>query len=159
MALKKISSHEHSIHYPIGRNPWGYLGIVIGALFVGIGVSIPDLIFNILFPLLGGLAFLGGVYQVANSLDVSISKNGIYTDRFIFGFRSKRHVLPLTDFKCFEQKKSHSTSTGSSTTQYYNIVATGLHVKDFVVAENLHGRGQIKAAIERLQQLINEVSS
>lgn len=159
MNFERIANMEYAAHYPAGRNWWGYLVLIIGAVFIGVGLYTPGLIFNIVFPLLGGLTFLSGVYHVANSLTVNISVNGIYTDRFIFGYRSKQHVLPIKDFTGFKAERSHSTSTGSNTTQYYNVVATGLEVRDFVVTENIQGRGQVAAAIEHLQKMVVEVSN
>jgi len=157
MSFEKLGPKEYGVYYPAGRNLWGYLTVTIGIVFIVAGIAISDLMFNILFPLIGGLAFFAGVYQVANSLRVNISANGIYTDRFIFGIKAKRQVLALGDLIEFKPKRTHSTQSTSSTTEYFNVLAIGSKGESFVVVDNLSGRGQANAAIARLNSLVNSL--
>jgi len=104
---------------------------------------------NITFPILGGLFALLAAYSYANSLDVLIRADGIRSQRVIFGYKFKEKFLPSYSFSEFKAKKSHSTTSGSNTTQYFSIVAHGKAGEKLAVAEDLKG-----AAIQKLNLLI-----
>ena len=147
----KTSGNGYSLHYPWKITLSGVLCSVIGLIFVVTGLLIPDLVFNIVFPFLGGLAFMGGIYSIVNSLTVQISSDFIQSTRFLFGIPIKKQNLPSYAFKEFKFVKSNSTSANNER-QYYTIHAIGNDGQKLVVAENIDGEGQAKAAIERLQR-------
>ncbi|MGH1542234.1 MAG: hypothetical protein ACRBHB_17530 [Arenicella sp.] len=154
MPFKAVEDGSYQIHYPMGRNLWGALFAVVGLVFCIAGVMIPELIFNIVFPLLGGLSFLGGLYHLGNSLTVDISPIEINSKRFLFGINVKNQSLPTYALKEFKSKKSHSTKVGAQITQYYNLLAVGKEGQKLVVVENLQGKGQCQTAIERLEKML-----
>ena len=149
----KTSGNGYSLHYPWKITLSGVLCSVIGLIFVVTGLLIPDLVFNIVFPFLGGLAFMGGIYSIVNSLTVQISSDFIQSTRFLFGIPIKKQSLPSYAFKEFKFVKSNSTSANNER-QYYTIHAIGNDGQKLVVAENIDGEGQAKAAIERLQRFM-----
>lgn len=146
-------SRGYRLYYPAGRYKWG-LGIaVFGLMFVGIGLAIPDLIFNIVFPAIGGVVALSGFYFFANSLDVRIGAEGITSHRNILGITIRKRFIPSFSFKEFREKETHSASSGSKHTQYYAIIAHGQEGEQAVVAEGFKSSAQAQAAIEKLNQL------
>lgn len=144
----------HKLHYPAFRNTWGLLFITVGLVFFIIGLFIPSLAFNIIFPLIGGLCALLGAYAFANSLSVSIRADGIRSQRTLLGYKFKEQFVPSYSFSKFKAKTSHSTSSGSDTTQYYSIIARGKSGEKATVAENLKGKQAADAAIKKLNSLM-----
>lgn len=150
MPFKPLGANSHSLHYLSGFNLSGLMGVVIGLVFIVTGLLIPDLLFNIVFPAMGGLVLLGSIYGIANALTVTISKDFIQSTRFIFGVPIKKRTLPSYAFREFKMIKSYYASNGPKR-QYYNIYAMGNDSQKLVVAEKIDGEGQARAAIERLQ--------
>jgi len=155
MPYKPSGGDGYSLHYPFGRNLNGITGIVLGSVFIVSGVLIPHLLFNIVFPLLGGLCVVGGAYQIANSLTVHISSDFIETTRYLFGIAIKKRTLPSYDFKEFKATKVSSSTTKGPQRQFFNIYATGNGGQKLVVAEKIDGEGQVRAAVDRLLGFFN----
>ena len=154
MPYQPSGSNGYTLHYPFGRDLGSVMFIVIGSIFVVTGFLIPDIIFNIAFPLLGGLCALAGVYAFANALTVKISPEFIETTRFLFGIVIKKRTLPSYAFKEFKAVKASGSQNNSQNNgakkQYYDIQARGKDGQKLIVAEKIDGEGQAKAAIERL---------
>jgi len=142
------------LYYPAYRNK-SMMGFIVAGLFTaGIGFAIPDLIFNIIFPLVGGILFLVGIYAFANSLKIRIGAEGISAQRSLFGYQFKPQFVPSYSFKEFKKKVTSSSQVGNKTTIYYKIVAHGNQGEKAIVAEGLAGMQQADAAIEKLKSLI-----
>ena len=160
-ALDKIMPFTRSelggfhLNYPIGRSLWGILFIIVGLFFIILGLFIPDIIFNIVFPAVGGLAVLGGIYSLFNAIDIHINPVQIETKHYLFGILTKSTKLISYEIKDFISKKSHSTTAGNTTTQYYNIYALGHNDKKALVVEGLEGMGQVREATNRLKTMMN----
>jgi len=122
-------------------------------IFVVIGLAIPSLVFNIVFPLLGGPLALAGVYTFARSLDVRVGAEGITSTRSVFGYAFKPKFLPSYSFKKFEKEKSSSSTSGNKTTDYYQVFAHSDDGTKVLVAEALEGAEQADAAIKKLRSL------
>jgi len=150
----KSDVRGHVLHYAAFRNAWALMFFVVGMVFFTIGFFIPSLIFNTIFPILGGSFALLAAYSYANSLDVLIRADGIRSQRVIFGYKCKEKFLPSYSFSEFKAKKSHSTTSGSNTTQYFSIVAHGKAGEKLTVAEDLKGKREADAAIQKLNSLI-----
>jgi hypothetical protein len=146
-------SDGYAIDYPIGRNKWGLGLVVFGSIFVAIGLAIPDWIFKIVFPGIGGLIAILGFYFFSNSLNIRIGSEGITSVRRILGITVRTRFLPSFSFKEFKESRSHSASSGNKHSQYYSIIAHGHEGQKLVVAENLKGLGEAEAAIEKLNRL------
>ena len=143
-----------SLHYPAYQQWSGLLVCVIGLIFVVVGLAIPQLIFNIMFPLIGGIALLAGLAWFGGGLSVRLGPEGITAHRSVFGVPLKPQFVPSYSFKEFKARESHSTSSGNRTTQYYNLIAHGRQGEKALVAKNLNGLEEVDAAIDRLKQAI-----
>ena len=111
------------------------------------------LIFNIVFPLIGGLAFIGGVDAFFSALDIQVGAHGITSQKSLFGFNFKEKFIPSYGLKGFVAKESYSSSSGSKTTRYYNIEAHGTEGEKIVVAKKLKERAEADAAIKKFELL------
>ena len=152
------SDHRgYSLYYPMLRSWLGGIFAIVGLFFTVVGLNIPDIIFNIVFPLLGIPCFLGGLYSLGNSLKVRIGAEGISSQRKLFGFALKPQFLASFDYEKFKKKQSHSTSTGSETTEYFSILAIGKSKQKITVATDIEGEMGAKAAIEKLESVIKEL--
>ena len=144
----------HRLFYPAYRNKSMLLLLLVGLIFFGVGLAIPQLIFNIIFSLIGALLVMIGVYAFANSLEVRIGAEGISAQRSLFGYDFKPQFVPSYSFKAFEKEVSSTSTSGKKTTTYYKIVAYGNEGEKAIVAERLAGLEQADAAIERLSALL-----
>lgn len=143
----------HRLNFPAYKSKSVLLFAAVGLVFVVIGLAIPDIVFNIIFPLLGGPLVIAGVYTFARSLDVRVGAEGITSTRSVFGYAFKPKFLPSYAFDRFEKKKSSSSTTGNKTTDYYQIFAHSNDGSKVLVAEALEGLEQVDAAFEKLSSL------
>ena len=150
----KPDERGQKLFYPAFRNQSMLFLVAIGLVFLGIGLAIPSLIFNIVFPLIGGILTLGGIYSFANSLEVRVGAEGITSKRRLFGYNFQPQFVPSYSFKHFKKKESSSSSSGKKTTTYYKIIAHGNEGEKAVVAEGLVGLQEAEAAIEKLNSLV-----
>lgn len=141
------------LHYPMFRNSMiGGIFTIAGTVFIVAGLLIPDLVFKIVFPLLGGLAALGGLYGLLNSLSVRFANEGIYIKRTILGIPIAKKFIPSYSFENFSPKKSYNVSSGENQTQYYNITADNKDGKKIIVAEGFESLQEAETAIEILKE-------
>jgi hypothetical protein len=150
----KPDERGYQLYYPAYRNKPMLAFIIAGIFTCVIGFAIPDLIFNIVFPLIGAILALVGVYAFANSLSIRIGAEGISAQRSLFGYRFKPQFVPSYSFKNFKKEVTSSSTTGNKTTTYYKIVALGNEGEKAIAAEGLAGLQQADAAIEKLKSLI-----
>jgi len=143
----------HRLNFPAYKSKSMLMLTAIGLIFVVVGLAIPDIIFKIVFPLIGGSIAFAGVYTFARSLDVRVGAEGITSTRSVFGYAFKPKFLPSYAFDRFEKRQSSSSSTGSKTTVYYQVFAHGNDGSKVLVAEALEGIEQVDAAIEKLSSL------
>jgi hypothetical protein len=151
----QMKADGYHLQFPAFRNKWGIALGVIGLIFVVVGLLIPDIIFNIVFPLLGLPVALAGIYAFINSLDIRFGPEGITTQRRLLNLPAKSSFLPSYAFQEFIRKKTHSTKVGNKVTQYYSILAIGNQGEKLVVAEDLKGRAEAEAAIEKLESVLH----
>jgi hypothetical protein len=153
----KLDNRGYRLFYPMFRNWFGAIFASIGLGFTIAGYYIPDIIFNIVFPLLGIPCFLAGVYSLGNSLDVRIGAEGISSQRKLYGISFKPKFLASYEYEKFKKKQSHSSSQGNETTEYFSIVAIGKNRQKVTVAVDIEGRKGALAAIEKLQHVVKEL--
>ncbi|MFT4628928.1 MAG: hypothetical protein ACI8PV_000034 [Dinoroseobacter sp.] len=146
-------SHGYRLYYPPGQQKWWLALSLFGLIFVQIGLTIPDLTFNVIFPAIGSFFAVLGFYLFAKALDVRIGAEGITSTRTLLGITIRTRFIPSFSFTEFREKKTHSSSSGRKHTQYYSIIAHGQDKQQLVVAEGLKSKGEAQAAIEKLNQL------
>ncbi len=154
MAFKSADNGGYHLNYPMGRSLWGFAGILFGLVFIVVGTLIPDIIFNIVFPLAGGGVVIGSIYSLVNSLDIHIDPLGLSSKRYVFGILTKERKFASYEIQEFFWKRSMSTSTNSKTTQYYDIYARNNNGQEAIVVESIKGMGQARVAIQRLQEML-----
>ncbi|MGH1428682.1 MAG: hypothetical protein ACRBEE_12135 [Arenicella sp.] len=155
MPFKSMPDGSYHINYPAGRSLLGLVGAAVGAIFIVSGLLIPDIIFNILFPLLGGLAFSAGVYSLVNSVDIHINPLEVHSKRYVFGFLASERKIPSYNIQEFITKKSISTSSSGKKIQYYDIYALSNDGQRALVVEGVKGMGQARSAIQRLNDMMS----
>ena len=126
---------------------------MVGLIFIVVGLMIPQLIFNIVFPLIGGLVFIGGADAFFSALDVQIGAHGITSQKSLFGFKLKEKFIPSYGLKGFVASESYSSSSGNKTTRYFNLEAHGNGGEKIVVAKKLKGQEEVDAAIKKFEAL------
>lgn len=144
----------HELVYPAYRHWAGLFMGLFGLAFVAIGLAIPDLIFKIVFPIVGGLVAIAGLAWFGSGLKVRIGAEGITSKRTLFGIALKPKFVPSYSFEKLTEKASHSTSTGNKTVQYYTLVAHGRQGEQATVAQDLKSMGEVEAAKRRLLEFI-----
>ena len=155
MPFSSVEQSGHYLNYPIFRNLSGIFIFLIGIAFIAMGFAIPDRIFNIVFPLLGCLAALGGIYSFFNSLEVHIDPIGIQTKRYLFGILIKTITIPSYELKKFKFRKTGGMSTMNKTVHYYEILAISQNKQKTVVVEGICSLSQARLAIERLEKMLD----
>ena len=151
----KPEQRGYRLSYPAYQKPSSLIFSVIGLVFFVSGLAIPSLVFNILFPLLGGLVFLGGVYAFANSLEVRVGAEGITSKRSLFFYSFTPEFVPSYSFDRFEKKQTSSSNSGTKTTRVFQIIAHGKEGEKAVVADRLEGVEEADAAIMKLESILN----
>lgn len=132
------------------------LFLVIGIIFSGAGLAIPDFIFKVVFVFVGIVLAMLGIYGFSNSLQVRIGAEGITSKRSLFAYDFKPQFVPSYSFKSFKKKVTSTSTVGNKTTTYYKITAHGTDGEKAIVAEGLAGHKEADAALTRLQSLVDE---
>ena len=146
----------HRLSYPAYRNRSMLLFFVIGLIFSGVGLAIPDFMFKVVFVFVGIVFALVGIYGFSNSLQVRIGAEGITSKRSLFGYGFKPQFVPSYSFKSFKKKVTSTSTVGNKTTTYYKITAHGTDGEKAIVAEGLAGHKEADAALTKLQSLYDE---
>lgn len=149
----KPCANGHQLHFPAYQRTGALIMTLVGLIFVVVGVALPSLIFNIIFPLIGGFVAIGSLTWFASSLTVDFGHEGITANRSVFGIARKPQFIPSYEFKKFAKKKAQSSSRGNKVTQYYSIEAHDNNGKKISVARDLKGTRNAQAAIEKLTEL------
>ncbi|GHA19718.1 hypothetical protein GCM10008090_31770 [Arenicella chitinivorans] len=148
------SAGAYSLTYPAFRQISGLFMAIVGLVFVVAGLMIPDRVFNIVFPLIGGLTTIAGLIWFGGGLTVRFGPEGITANRSVLGIPLKKQFVPSYSFKEFKEHESHSTTSGKTTKKYYALFAHGRQGEIALVAKNLNGLEEVDAAKERLLQII-----
>ncbi|RBP47087.1 DUF3592 domain-containing protein [Arenicella xantha] len=144
----------HQLSYPAYTHWAGLVMGAIGLVFVVIGLLIPELVFNIVFPLIGGIVGLAGLAWFGSGLIVRIGPEGITSNRTLFGISLKPKFVPSYSFEELVERKSHSSTSGNKTTQYYTLVAHGRQGERADVARDLKSIEEVEAARKRLLEFM-----
>lgn len=147
------SAHGYTLNYPMFSNWGGLAALVFGVIFIVVGWMIPQLVFNIVFPIIGGLVVIGGADAFFSALNVQISAHGITSQKSLFGFKLKEKFIPSYGLKGFFANESYSSSSGNKTIRYFNLEAHGIEGEKIVVAKKLKAQEEVDAAIKKFEAL------
>lgn len=154
---------------PLGLMAFASLCALMPAL--GLGALLPlrsgDAAAMMTLALIGGFAApfvlasatfaLLGIYQLSNTLLVTIGDNGIETERRLFGLVIRRAGIAHDDIAEIEPRSSARYQNLFSTTPRYALVALHrVHPSgDIIIAEDLLGELQMRALRELVCQTLN----
>lgn len=134
-------SQETIIHYPIFRKfALNGLFALIGIIFFSIGIYLwndkdAPLVIAIIFSFLGGLTGLAGLYNLGNSLKVTLDKNTLKIVKKLFGFTISKQAINYSDIQDVTSKESYRTQSGGKNIIHYNILALLHNGKKLKIAE------------------------
>jgi hypothetical protein len=133
---------------PFQRPAQGIFALVFGLVFlaigVGVGLSGDAWVIPIAFTLVGGLIGFYGLYYLGKGLMVSVTRHGIKSRRFLYGYRFPTQAITAESLRKLEIKQGATMQSGNRTTVFYQILA---HRKEgagkpIVVGERLTGRAE-----------------
>jgi len=142
------------LYFPALRRPGpGIAWSVFGAIFTCGGLfaftmGAPIIIVGVSCCVGGGI-LIGGLFNLAKSLHVNVTRKGLNTRRFVLGYPIKSKHLDTDKIKQILIKQVASTQHGNTTTVIYQLFAVSLLGKKLVIAERLNKRSEA----ERLKEL------
>ena len=147
------------IFYPAFRRPAASIFIVLfGAVFIGIGVALmlfdASMVLGIIFPAIGALCLVAGIYGLGKSLLVSVTNEEVSTRRFLFGYPIYTRRILRENLKGYEINDAGSMTSGGKTTVFYNLQAVAADGKKYTVAERHTSRPEIELIKSKLE-LVN----
>jgi hypothetical protein len=143
-------------HYPALQRPaQGIFALLFGLTFAGIGIAVAiageSIFLALIFTLMGGFIASYGAYYLGKSLIVSVTREGITTRRFLFGYPITSRNLSRGNFRTLEIKQGATLQSGRKTTVFYQLLASGSGTKPFVMAERLTSRAEAELLKETYQ--------
>jgi hypothetical protein len=131
--------------FPAMQRPaQGIFTLLFGSLFAGIGIALgvsgQPILFAGVFFLVGTIIACYGAFYLGKSLIVSVTREGLQSRRFLFGYPLRTQQLAAADFQGIEIKQGATMQSGSKTTVFYQLFASGSATMPFVVAERLTSR-------------------
>lgn len=146
------------LFYPAFRKPGAKLmGLLIGAVFVGVfvftaGTDTP-LLFRLLFGGVGGLSVLASFYLLCVSLRVRIDAAGLETRKRLLGLPAGGETFPRDEISGLALKQSYTQSGGKKHTVYFKLQALTGSGKAVTIGYNLTGRETAREALDALSEL------
>lgn len=139
--------------FPAMQRPGqGIFLVLFGLAFAGIGITVgvkgESLPIAIIFTLLGTLFAAGGVFYLGKSLLVSVTREGLRSRRFLFGYPLTTRQLSRADLHKLKIKQGATMKSGNKTTVYYQLFAEGRDGKSFPVAERLTSRPEAELLLD-----------
>lgn len=146
--IRPVAGGIEAWYPPFQRPAQGIFALVFGLVFlaigVGVGLSGDAWVIPIVFALLGGLIGFYGFYYLGKGLMVSVTRQGIKSRRFLYGYRFATQAIAAESLRKLEIKQGATMQSGNRTTVFYQILA---HRKEgdgkpIVVGERLTGRAE-----------------
>jgi hypothetical protein len=155
----RITLDGDDMFYPMGRNALSCLiGIVIGAVFAGIGVFLfirEDAWFGgAIFGGVGALLFAGCVYAIANSLTVKRDSmgGGVETVRRLFGIPVKSRYAAIDDIASLHSDSSSAGQKNGRQVKYYRVYGKLKSGGDITLGESFEDEAEAEAAIAFIRE-------
>lgn len=130
--------------FPAMQRPGqGLLLVLFGSTFAGIGIAAgiggSAILVSTIFTFVGSLMAAAGAFYLGKSLRVKVSREGIVSRRFVFGYPITTRRLSARELSAIKIVKVGSVSSGQKTTLVYQLHALGADSRKFPVAERLNG--------------------
>ncbi len=152
-ARRRIAMRGEAMFYPMGRNAFSCaVGILIGAVFAGVGVFLfirENAWFGgAIFGGVGALVFTGCLYAVANSLTVrrDSMRGGVETLRCLFGIPVKKQYAAMDDIISLGQDSTSSSQKGGRQVKFYRVFGKLKNGGDITLGESFEGEAEAQAA-------------
>ena len=131
--------------------------IVFGLIFFVVGAvlfrSEAPVFMAIIFSFIGAAISLSGLYSLLNSYQVQITRSGIKATRRLFGYILSRKNVPRSKINTLRLKKTSSSQSGNSHTEYFAVEATLTNGRPIRVAESIIGRTLAEETLESIALL------
>ena len=143
---------------PPWRRPGAKItGILVGAVFTGVGVVMLNqqapLLFTLLMLAIGVTALLGSLYSLVLRLWVRLDAAALQVRKSLLGLAIGNHHVDRADIAALVLKKSYSSSTGDRYTEFFLIQVLTRDGSRITIARNLAGRGAAQQALESISML------
>lgn len=115
-------------------------GLTFAGIGIGVGVAGESLFIAVIFTLLGTLFAAAGVFYLGKSLFVAVTREGVRSRRFLFGYPLTTRRLAAGEVKGIRINQGATMQSGRKTTVYYQLVAEGPGRKSVPLAERLTSR-------------------
>ena len=134
-------------YFPALQRPaQGIISLVFGLLFAGIGIGLgvsgKSLFMASVFFLLGAVIACFGTFYLGKSLAVSVTREGLRSRRFLFGYPLTTRRLAANDVGKIEIKQGSTMQSGNKKTVYYQLYARDHKTRAFPLAERLTARAE-----------------
>ena len=154
------SASGKRMFFPMGRNLKAALGgVLVSSLFVAAGwfiyFELGKELFGAVFGGIGGLAVLGCLYLMLNSLEVMQTDREIRTVRRLMGIPIGRKSMHRDAFKSFHKNSSFQTQTGTKKVVYYSVEAIDRQDNKLVLGVGFKGENEADAAIKLMVEEFN----
>jgi len=149
-----------AMHFRAGRQ-WAAALVsllVVGGLFGGGGLALllgseqdPGAWFmGSVFALVGLAGVLGGLWLLGNALAVQLDDGGAQIRRWLFGVPVSRRTLPRADILGIGFVRGSSTSSGTRSTVYYELVLKTQDGRLHGIGDSFRGSSQAAMAVAAL---------
>jgi len=153
--IKTISGGLQAYFPAFQRPGMGIFTLVFGLVFAGAGIGAgygdAPLIFPVVFTLVGGLIALFGVYYLGKSLFISVTREGVKSRRFLFGYPLSSKQIAASQIAKLEIKEGATMSSGSKTTVFYQLIAESKDGQKLPLAERLTSRAEVELLKESFE--------
>lgn len=149
-----------SLNFPsLTRNRLGIVFSLVGLIFSVASAFIfmsGDIFPAILCFFAGDTIMLLGIYQLFKSLKVTVTKEGITSRRFLFGYPITTKEIQKQDLVGVNIIESGSMQTGNETTVIYKIYAENTDRRRAVLAERIHKRSEAEMLLETINTYLGK---
>ncbi len=143
---------------PPWRRPGGKItGVLVGAVFTGVGVIMfhqqAPIFFSLLALLIGLAALVGSLYSLMLRIEARLDAAGLQVRKSLLGLAIGGRKVDRADIAALTLKKSYSSSTGDRHTEFFLLQVKARDETEITIARNLAGRGTAQQALESISVL------
>ncbi|KPK37309.1 MAG: hypothetical protein AMJ69_11955 [Gammaproteobacteria bacterium SG8_47] len=150
------------LHYPLGRNlSAAAVLVLVGSIFAAVGLLVPELVeefdpplaIRIVLGLLGTLALASGFYLGANSLTVTVARDGLVVTRRVFGYPFIRRI-PREEIARIDQDIGMQSSDSRGTRAWYRLRAVTDSYGRVTVGDSLPSASAAQTVAARMASVL-----
>jgi hypothetical protein len=143
-----------AMHYPSFKSAVAKLtGVLLGVVACVGGYFMDASFMGPLFMLIGTVIVLPCLYFLLTSLDVTIDRQQLLTQRKLWGVNLSTTRVPRSELTHLNIAESYSSQSGNSHATYYKIQAHRCHGKPVTIGYSFKGEAVAKQALESISLL------